>query len=102
MTLDQLRMKLRERMLEHYLVDEVETRGGTAEKFTSPGSRFVPDRIVTWPNGIIHFAELKTIGGKLSPGQERDHERRRKLGCLVWVFWTRDQIDEYIRERISP
>ena len=95
----------RESKIEAYFVEQVEKHGGLCEKFTNPGKRFVPDRIVTWPGfspiiystARIHFVELKTIGGKLTPGQARDHARRRQLGCDVAVLWTKAQVDVYIR-----
>lgn len=89
----------RESKIEAYFVEQVEKHGGMCEKFTSPGKRHVPDRIVTWPAygwARVHFVELKTIGGKLESGQERDHARRRRLGCRVEVIWTRAQVDEYV------
>lgn len=92
-----------ETRIEKYFVEQVEKHGGTAEKFTSPGRRFVPDRLVTWPHATarIHFAELKTVGGVLSSGQARDHARRRQMGVGVWVLWTKKQIDQYV-EMYSP
>ncbi len=94
-----LKRETKERDVEKYLVEEVERCGGMIEKFTSPGKRGVPDRIITWiAYGFarIHFVELKTIGGKLDPCQVRDHARRRKLGCHVFVIWTKNQVDDYI------
>jgi hypothetical protein len=99
------RSAVREAHIERYLVEQVEANGGMSEKFTSPNKRHVPDRIVTWPAygfARIHFVELKTIGGKLEPGQERDHERRRKLGCHVFVLWTFKQVDDYITRFCVP
>jgi uncharacterized OB-fold protein len=97
----QKRGSISEAALEHYFVEQVEKHGGIAEKFTSPGRRHVPDRIVTWPCygfARVHFVELKTIGGKLELGQIRDHARRRHLGCHVRVVWTKKQVDEYVAE----
>lgn len=88
---------MRESKLERYFVEQVEKHGGMAEKFTSPGRRFVPDRIVSWPWFKVHFVELKAPDGKLSPGQKRDHERRYKSGQSVFVLWTKEHIDSYIR-----
>lgn len=99
MSAGKLKRGVREAKIEAYFVEQVERSGGMCEKFTSPGKKYVPDRIVTWPAygfARIHFVELKTIGGKLEPGQERDHARRRKLGCRVEVLWTRWQVDEYV------
>ena len=72
--------------VENALVRRVKKLGGTAEKFTSPGRRSVPDRLVTLPGGTIIFVELKAPGKKPTEKQARDHERRRKLGCDVRVI----------------
>ena len=72
--------------VENALVRRVKKLGGTAEKFTSPGRRSVPDRLVTLPDGSIIFVELKAPGKKPTEKQARDHERRRKMGCDVRVI----------------
>ena len=90
-------LAMREAAVERYLVEQVESRGALCEKFTS-ARRGVPDRIVTWP-GRVDFVETKTKGGRLSVIQERDHARRRKLGLPVYVLWSKEHVDEYIRRR---
>jgi len=75
-----------ERHIEQALVKRVKELGGTAEKFVSPGRRSVPDRLVTLPDGVIIFVELKNTGKKVTPLQKLDHERRRALGCDVRVI----------------
>lgn len=75
-----------ERDVEQALVRRVKTMGGLCEKFTSPGRRSVPDRLVTLPNGRIVFVELKAPKKKPTENQIRDHERRRALGCDVRVI----------------
>ena len=75
-----------ERDVERALVLRVKALGGTCEKFTSPTKRSVPDRIVTLPGGQIIFVEVKAPGKKPTELQERDHERRRALGCDVRVI----------------
>jgi hypothetical protein len=105
MSLGKVKRHTYEDAIEDYFVREVERCGGMAEKFTSPGRKGVPDRIVTWPAygfARVHFVELKTVGGKLETWQERDHERRRRLGCHVFVLWTNGQIDNYIRRFAEP
>lgn len=85
--------------VQDYLFEQVELHGGMCEHFTSPGKVGVPDCIVTWPAfsfARIHFVETKTIGGKLESWQERDHARRRKLGCIVFVLWTKRQVEDYV------
>lgn len=105
MSAGKLRRGVREDDIEDYFVDEITAHGGMTDKFTSPGKRGVPDRIVTWPAygfARIHFVELKTIGGKLDSAQERDHARRRKLGVQVFVIWTHNQVDAYVERYALP
>lgn len=75
-----------EKDIEAAFVRRVKALGGTAEKFTSPNRRSVPDRLVTLPSGVILFVELKAPGKKPTEAQARDHQRRRDLGCRVVVI----------------
>jgi len=75
-----------EKDVEAALVRRVKALGGLCEKFTSPGRRSVPDRIVTMPGGQIIFVELKRPGGKPTEAQLKDHAKRRELGCDVRVI----------------
>jgi hypothetical protein len=84
-----------ERDVEKALVKRVKALGGLCEKFTSPTSRSVPDRIVTMPGGKIVFVELKAPGKKPTELQERDHARRRALGCDVRVIDSKDGADAF-------
>ena len=98
MSAGKLKRNTQESEIEKYLVEQVELHGGMCEKFRPP-PKGLPDRIVTWPAygfARVHFVELKTIGGKLESWQERDHARRRKLGCHVFVIWTKKQVDDYV------
>ena len=76
-----------EKTIEAALVKRVKELGGMAEKFIS-GRRSVPDRLVTLPDNVIIFVELKAPGKKATVLQELDHERRRALGCDVRVINT--------------
>jgi hypothetical protein len=75
-----------EKDVEKALVRRVKALGGLCEKFTSPGRRSVPDRLVTMPDGKIIFVELKRPGSKPTEAQQKDHERRRSMGCDVRVI----------------
>ena len=75
-----------EKQIEQALLRRVKVLGGTCEKFTSPGKRSVPDRIVTLMGGRIIFVECKAPGKKPTLAQQYDHERRRLLGCDVRVI----------------
>lgn len=75
-----------EKQIEQALIRRVKSMGGLCEKFTSPGRRSVPDRIVTLPGGIVIFVELKSPGSKPTRNQQADHDRRKSLGCDVRVI----------------
>jgi len=75
-----------EKDIEAAFVKRIKELGGMAEKFTSPGRRSVPDRLVTLEGGDIFFVELKAPGKKPTDAQLRDHKRRRDLGCDVRVI----------------
>lgn len=76
---------MKEREIERVLVEEVKRLGGRAYKWVSPGNSGVPDRIVILPNTRPIFVELKTDTGRLSPLQENQIDRLKKLGQWVEV-----------------
>ena len=95
---------VREIVIEDYLTEQVEARGGLCEKHTSPGRRGPPDRLITIPplgspnTPRMDLAETKRPkGGRYSTGQVRDHERRAELGIKVWKLHTKEQVDTYIK-----
>ena len=90
-----------EKVIEKYLVEQVKKRGGICEKFTSPGRRSVPDRIITMQGGRIFFVEVKSNTGKVTEGQSLDHAMRRRLGCEVHVVNSKEAVDAFIRSFID-
>lgn len=87
------RVGLRETAIEVRLRKGVERMGGLCEKFTSPGRRHVPDRLVTLPGGRMYLVECKRPGESPRAGQVRDHERRARLGVIVPVPSTPEEVD---------
>lgn len=73
----------------------VKALGGTCEKFTSPGRRSAPDRLITLPGGRVIFAECKSPGKKPTELQAKDHARRRALGCEVYVIDSLETADAF-------
>ena len=55
------------------------------EKFTSPARRSVPDRMLTFENGLIAFIEYKAPGKTVTYKQWQDHCERRGREVLVYV-----------------
>lgn len=77
---------IRERDVEERLVAAASHVGGIAYKFTSPGRRNVPDRLVVLPKVVPFFVECKAPGCKPTAAQQREHERLRALGATVFVI----------------
>ena len=84
-----------EREIEKTLVKRVKVLGGLCEKYTSPGRRSVPDRIITLPGNRIIFVECKAPGKVPTEAQAADHARRRALGCDVRVIDSKAQVDAF-------
>jgi hypothetical protein len=91
-------MSTRESTLEKRLVREVKRIGGIAPKWTAPGSRGVPDRIVILPNGKTVYVEMKAPGKPLTPLQEHWANRLRILGHSVYKLDSPETIDQFISE----
>ena len=89
---------MRDRDIEKWLRRQVESLGGLAFKFTSPGNDGVPDRLAVLPGGTIYFIELKTDRGRLSPIQVWQQDRLRQLGVNVAVIRGMDEAVEFIEE----
>jgi hypothetical protein len=85
----------KESLLEKKLKELVTAHGGISRKFSSPSHRGVPDRIVFWPRGNIHFVELKTETGKLTELQKHEHKTLKTKGAKVYTLYGLKQIEDY-------
>lgn len=92
---------MRERDIENWLRQRIESMGGLAFKFVSPGNNGVPDRLAVLPGGVIYFIELKTDDGRLSPIQDWQQDRLRYRGANVVTINGMDEarafVEEYLR-----
>lgn len=84
--------------LERRLKREVESMGGKALKFTSPGMAGVPDRLVLLPGGKAVFVEMKATGEKLRPLQKKRKRELETLGFDVFKLDSLESIDEFVKE----
>lgn len=87
---------MRETAVEQHLIRRVKSVGGLCEKHIAPGQRDVPDRLVTWPWGVMDVVETKAPGKTPRPGQLRDHKRRLRCGVVVAVLDTKKKVDDWI------
>ena len=78
------------KMLEKQIEEKVNTyakeQGFLVYKFTSPQRAAVPDRLYITPRGKVFFVEFKREGMKPTPAQQREHERLREQGVMVYVI----------------
>lgn len=89
-----------ESQIERAVCDHAQSVGMLALKFTSPGRRGVPDRLIITDNGRFFFIEFKTPTGKLSPLQMNEHRILRQRGVDVFTVCSvddgKDVIDGYV------
>lgn len=82
-----------EKSIENVLRKAVEDEGGVCLKWTCPGHRGVPDRMILFPGGIIAFVELKRPGAKVKAGglQEWWREKLVSFGFSCYEISTAEQ-----------
>jgi len=88
--------RVKEKVIEAYLVKEVEKAGGEAFKVQFIGRRACPDRLVMFPDRPCVWVEVKAPGEKPRADQQRMHTRMRALGQTVEVVDTLDVADALI------
>jgi len=84
-----------EKSLEAYLRSHVRRVGGICLKLI-PTQNGIPDRLVIFPGGSVHFVELKSENGKVSTLQEVRHGQLRALGVGVSVIWEKAQVRPWL------
>lgn len=87
---------MQEKDIELYLKKRVENQGGLCWKFTSPGTKGVPDRLVITPRRVI-FVELKTPGGHTKPLQDVRIKQLQQLNQKVFVLDSKEAIDAFMK-----
>ena len=86
-----------EGIIEDYLGKQAAKHGFLFYKFTSPGKRGIPDRIIIG-RGHTVFVELKSATGKLSKLQEVTIAQMIEHGADVRVCNSKEAIDELFLE----
>lgn len=81
--------------IEKYLVRQVKLIGALCYKFTSPGTRGVPDRIILY-QGNVFFIELKRPGGKPRKDQLKIMEKFKEQLIPVFVIDSKQGVDTLI------
>ena len=91
-------IKVRERDVESYLVQKLESAGFPCHKFHPDGKAGMPDRVVLLPGSRVVWIETKTTGGHLEEIQKLQHKRLRDIGHKVFVIWNKDDADRVVDE----
>ena len=96
---------MKESVIEAYLCRAVKKAGGEVRKMRWIGRRGAPDRFVLLSSPFLAilgriptnylWVELKAPGKHLRPEQEREIAKLRKVGCVVLVLDSKEQIDAY-------
>lgn len=89
---------MRESKLEAKLVEAVESLGGKCLKWTAPGMRGVPDRMVMFPGRHLMFVELKSETGRTRPWQTRFMKRLSDMGFAVRLVRNEDDLNGLVGE----
>ncbi len=88
---------IREKQVEDRLRRKTESKlKGIAYKFTSPGRRSVPDRLLIWPLDNHCFVECKRPGETWTKAQEKHRDKLRAMGHKVYLVDTYEAVDELI------
>ena len=74
-----------EKTIEKKIKDYAKSKECLAYKFTSPARRSVPDGMFITPLGTVFFIELKQLGKKPTPGQEREIKRLQEQYVSVFI-----------------
>ena len=89
-------MTMRESDIEKYLVKRVKEAGGEVRKAAWIGRWGAPDRRVMLPGRLPIWVELKAPGKVAEPHQIREHNRMRKLGELIEIIDSMEQVDALV------
>lgn len=87
-----------EKSIENVLRKAMEDEGGVCLKWTCPGHRGVPDRMILFPGGVIAFVELKRPGAKVKAGglQEWWREKLASFGFSCYEISTAEQAQQLV------
>jgi hypothetical protein len=89
-----------EAVVEQYLFSLVKKYGGMAYKFSVPGVRGYPDRIVKLPGVSAFLVELKKPkGGRVAELQKVRHAELRAVGWEVFICKDRGEIDNVLQQK---
>jgi len=89
-----------EKAVEAYLNKKVKEAGGLSFKWTSSVAG-VPDRIL-FLSGKVHFVELKTLTGVISPRQKIVFKDLADAGFPVEILNSKETIDGFIQRQTTP
>lgn len=83
--------------IEQYLVRQVtKVLKGRANKYSTPGRRAAPDRILLWAVDNTAFVECKRPGESPTPKQDLELKKLWKTGhSATWVD-TREKVDAVV------
>lgn len=84
-----------EKIVEDYLVEQTEARGGWCAKMVDVGRLGAPDRELRMNHGVLIFAETKpSKAEKLRVSQNRYADKLKTLGFEVVALHSKADVDQ--------
>lgn len=88
-----------ERDVAKHLKRVVASLGGEVRKVRWEGRAHAPDYLVLlYRHGRAEWIETKAPGETARAGQQREHDRMRRAGCVVHVLDTEERIEEWAEQ----
>lgn len=88
---------LQETAIEAYLDTCVRRKGGRTFKIAAVYEKGVPDRLVLAPWGRQYLVEMKKADGIISPAQSHLHDTVLKMGHVVHVLSSKNEVEAFVR-----
>lgn len=83
--------------LREYAKTQIEAAGGIVLPWVSPGNTGVQDRLVFWPNCVVHLVEFKKKYGKLRPRQKIVRDQLNRVAWEIqFVLDSKHLVDQYV------
>ena len=87
---------MREKTIEQYLIDSVETLGGKIVKLTCPGEAGNPDRLLKVPGFPAALCELKAPSKEPTALQRHRAQEWAAVGMLAGWAANHPQVDAFL------
>jgi hypothetical protein len=83
--------------LREYAKKAIERAGGIVLPWVAPGNTGVPDRLVFWPDNVVHLVEFKAKRGRLRPRQKIVRDQLDRVAWEIqFLLNSQATVDQYV------